>query len=155
MSAEKPLPKMLKKELIQYIKELEKKAEEHSKAFISWENYRKSIEPREEKLKEERYEAIKALEVWKSACLEAQDANKHLQGRINVLRNMMELELVKNPLDKIEDPEEKSNVIHTLITKLARKLVDMEGKIKPIMRGFLPMPEILKGIDEWKAKHRL
>ena len=63
---DKPLDKMLKKELIQYVQELQKKDREHSSAFIRWTAYRESRVDFEAKLAEEKQEAITALEVWKS-----------------------------------------------------------------------------------------
>ena len=79
MSTDKPLPKMLKKELIQYVKELEKDKMEHVRASSSWDHYRETRTDVELKLKEERSEAITALEVWKSGYLEMQEVNATLQ----------------------------------------------------------------------------
>ena len=140
---DKPLSKMLKRELIQYAKELEKKAEEHGKAYLSWEAYRESRSEFEAKLKEEKNEAITALEVWKSGCLEAQEQHTILQNRIATLRQMMQLELVKHPIEEAETVEERSNIIHSVIRKLARKLIDMEEKVKPILHDYLPVPRII------------
>ena len=55
---DKPLSKMLKKELIQYAKELETKDAAHSKARMSWEHYRETRTDVEVKLKEARNRAL-------------------------------------------------------------------------------------------------
>jgi predicted amino acid-binding ACT domain protein len=152
MSTDKPLSKMLKKELIQYIKELEKKAEEHAKAYLSWKAYRESREQVEAKLKEERNEARTALEVWKSGCLEAQEQNQILQNRMSALRQMMQLELLRDPLEEAETPEDRAGIIHSVVGLLARKLIEMEDKVKPILYEYLPVPRIMEIVQEERDK---
>ena len=143
---------MLKKDLIQRVEELEKKAWEDDKAFISANAYQKSRELVENKLEKEKQEAITALEVWKSGCLESQELNMILQNRMSALRQLMQLELIKNPIEEAETKEEYSNVIHSIIKALARKLIDMEDKVKPILYHYLPVPRIMGIIQEERTK---
>jgi len=150
----KPRAKMVKRELLGYIKELERTGSEHSRAYQSAKDDKMSWEGREAKLKEDKQEAITALEVWKSGCLEAQESNVIMQNRLSTLRNMMELELLKTPLEEAETKETKDRIIHSIVKKLARTLVDMEAKIKPFIDSFLPVPQIITMMNEERHKRQ-
>jgi hypothetical protein len=144
MILEKPLSKMLKKELVKVVKDYQTQEKATNKSLDQAEAYRERRQQVENKLKEERHEAITALEVWKSGYLEMQETNTILQNRLATLRQMMQLELIKTPLENVETKEEQSNIIHSIVQKLARKLIDMEDKVKPILHDYLPIPRIIK-----------
>jgi hypothetical protein len=152
MILEKSLSKMTKKELLKTVKDYQELEEKLNKSVDQLEEHNERHTARENKLKEEKQEAITALEVWKSGCLELEEANNVLQNRLTTLRKVMQLELIKTPVEEAETQEEKEGIIHSIVTKLARKLIDMEDKIKPIMHSFLPMPTILEIIQQEKYR---
>lgn len=154
MTFDKPISKMNKKDLVQALKDYQKLEDSLTSSMMQMEERDKQHKNVENKLKEEKHEVITALEVWKSGYLDMQDLNTTLQNRLTTLRKILQLELVKTPIDKAETKTEKDSITRSIVKKLARKLIDMEDKVKPVLHTFLPMPQILRLMQEERDRRQ-
>jgi hypothetical protein len=143
---------MNKKELVKAIKGYQREEQAANRSLDRAKQETKQREKIHNKLKKEKQEAITALEIWKSGCLEAQERVKQLENRINVLRQIIQFELAQTPIEDATTKEEEKSIIDKIIRKVAKKLITMEDKVKPFLYSYLPVPRMIKVIEEEKAK---
>jgi len=143
----KPVKKMIKKELIEYINECEEREMARNEAMKKTMQYQEDAESRERKLREEKAEALTALELWKSGCLEAQKVNNTIQEKLLVLRQTLAAELIKTPIKDDTLPEDQKSIIHLIVKAIAKKFIEIEDKVSPIVNCF-PIPKVLNLVQE-------
>jgi len=148
MDTEKPINKMTKKELLAVIADCTDQSVANLNSIEQMREERDTWDKVKEKLIAEKHEAITALEVWKSGCLDAQALTADLQNRLLEVRQMMEEELIKNPVEKAETAEEKESIVHSIVKTIAKKLIALENKVTPFMHSYLPVPRIIKAMQE-------
>jgi len=145
----KPVSKMTKKELLKELDDCGRQINDYVQASTASATYRDNQALKMEKIKEEKADAITGIEIWKSACFEAQERVQVLEARINVMRDVVQNMIVQTKYL----PEEEHEGLHNKIIRLvARKLIDLEGTLKPFIQHFLPMPKVLQGIIKYKAE---
>lgn len=152
MPTKKPLSKMTKKELLEEIAEHERIDKEHLRATTVWENERRTHDRKYQGLIDDKHKAIAAVDIWKSACIEARERVNAVEDRMMILREIVQ-EAITNTTNRPE--EEQRTILQKLWTRLAHKMVAMESVIKPFFHDYLPVPDIVQEIEKAKEKREL
>jgi chromosome segregation ATPase len=104
---------------------------------------------------EDKNNAVKAMEVWKSAYYEAQVRIAQVEERLNALRDLISNALADKKFDKIDDPKMQKKWVNQIISKAAEALIKLEGYIKPFFHDYLPMPRLMKMFEEAAKKNKI